>query len=296
MADARRVADHLGIDHHVFNFGDDFERDVVAPYVEGHRRGLTPNPCIECNRHIKFARLLRRAVALGFDRLATGHHARIVTTPDGPRLARGADPAKDQSYVLWMLGVSQLARLCLPVGPMTKAEVREVAARLGLRTADKAESQDVCFVASTVGRAGFLGKRFAPTPGRVVDMAGREVGRVDAVELVTVGQRRGLGTGGAGERLFAVDVDVAATTVTVGRREDLLCDETVVVGLGWVDAPVTGPVTVQASAHGRPSPAQVVGDSVVWSRPHRRVAAGQSLAIYDGDVVVGGGVAGTPHG
>jgi tRNA-specific 2-thiouridylase len=294
VADARRVADHLGIDHHVFNFGDDFERDVIGPYVQAHRDGRTPNPCVECNRHLKFDRLLTRAVALGFDRLATGHHARLVDTPDGPRLARGADAAKDQSYVLWMLDAAQLARLQFPVGDMNKDDVRAEAARLDLRTADKPDSQDVCFVASTVGRDGFLARRFAPTPGRVVDTAGNEIGAVDAVELVTVGQRRGLGTGGSGERRFAVDVDVATTTVTVGRREDLLCHRTPVEGFAWTGDEPRGRVTVQTSAHGTPVGAVVEGDSVVWGRPQRRVAPGQSVVVYDGDVVVGGGIAARP--
>lgn len=140
--DARRVADRLGIEHHVFNFGDDFERDVVEPYVADHAAGRTPNPCIECNRHLKFDRLFRRADALGFATVATGHHARVVATADGPRLARGADAAKDQSYVLHVLDESVLSRLILPLGAMTKADVRRIAADLDLRTAHKPESQD----------------------------------------------------------------------------------------------------------------------------------------------------------
>ncbi|NCG25606.1 MAG: tRNA 2-thiouridine(34) synthase MnmA, partial [Actinobacteria bacterium] len=128
--DARRVADHLGIEHHVFNFGEDFERDVVGPYVADHAAGRTPNPCIECNRHLKFDRLLRRADALGFELLATGHHAQVVDTADGPRLGRGADDAKDQSYVLHVLDGDVLRRLLLPLGHMTKADVRAIAADL----------------------------------------------------------------------------------------------------------------------------------------------------------------------
>ncbi len=194
--DARRVAQQLGVAHHVWSFTDDFEQHVVGPYVEAHRAGRTPNPCIECNRHLKFDRLLGRMQAVGYDAVATGHHARIVERPDGTRrLARGADPAKDQSYVLYVLGQRQLARTLLPVGDMTKDAVRAEAVRRGLRTADKPDSQDVCFVTSAAGRQGFLGRRIPLRPGRVVE-AGEEVGRVEAVELVTIGQRRGLGLAG----------------------------------------------------------------------------------------------------
>ncbi len=172
--DARSVARRLGIDHHVFNFGDDFEAHVVAPYVEAHAAGRTPNPCIECNRHLKFDRLLRRADALGFDAVATGHHARVVDD----RVARGADAAKDQSYVLHMLGPDQLRRIRFPVGEMTKDQVRDHAARLGLATADKPDSQDVCFITATGGRETFLGSRIPMRPGTVVDRSGAPVGTV----------------------------------------------------------------------------------------------------------------------
>jgi tRNA-specific 2-thiouridylase len=296
--DARRVADQLGIDHHTFNFGDDFDEHVVAPYVAAHAAGLTPNPCVDCNRHLKFDRLLRRADALGFDRVATGHHARVVERADGTRrVARGADAAKDQSYVLHMLGQEALARVSFPVGAITKAEVRRTASALGLRTADKPDSQDVCFITSTSGRAGFLRDRLSFTPGRMIDTAGREVGRVDAVELVTIGQRRGLGLAGGGEPRYAVSVDRAGATVTVGSRDDLLTSTTAVAALEWAHVPVTGPAVVQCSAHGTPAPAVLAagpgaGETTVrWDTPHERVAPGQSVVFYDGDEVLGGGTA-----
>ncbi|QGG94625.1 tRNA 2-thiouridine(34) synthase MnmA [Actinomarinicola tropica] len=290
--DARRVAQQLGIDHHVFNFGDDFEARVVAPYVEAHAAGRTPNPCVECNRHLKFDRLLERADALGFDAVATGHHARIGVGPVGRRrVARGADRAKDQSYVLHMLTGHQLARVLLPVGDRTKAEVRDEARRLGLRTASKADSQDVCFITSTGGRRTFLGDRIPLHAADVVDRDGVTVGRVDAVELVTVGQRKGLGVAGTGERRFAVAVDVPRRRVTVGAADDLLVATSPVADLAWVDAPIDGPVDVQVSAHGAPAAARVEGDVVYWDAPHRRVAAGQSVVLYDGDEVVGSAVA-----
>lgn len=298
--DARRVADALGIDHYTFGFADDFEAKVIGPYVDAHREGRTPNPCIECNRHLKFDRLLARAEALGFDTVATGHHARILTRPDGTRrVARGADTAKDQSYVLHMLGQAQLARLDFPVGDLTKHEVREHAARLGLRTAAKPDSQDVCFITTTAGRDGFLGHRMTLTPGQVVDTAGREVSRVDAVELVTIGQRRGLGLAGGGVPRYVTGVDVDSATVTVGPARDLLAGGCEVDGVTWADGPVTGDVLVQCSAHGeavaatvRPVAGRGAGRvSVEWHEPRRLVAPGQSVAFYDGDEVVGGGTA-----
>jgi tRNA-specific 2-thiouridylase len=299
--DARRVADALDIDHHVFHLGDEFHQHVVAPYAADHRAGRTPNPCIECNRHIKFEAVLRRADALGFDAVATGHHARVATAADGTlAVGRGADRAKDQSYVLHMLSQEQLARVQLPLGHLTKPEVRALAAELGLRTATKPDSQDVCFITRTQGRGSFLGDRIPLTPGRVVDVEGHEVGQVTAVELVTLGQRRGLGLAGGGAPRYVVDVDHEAQTVTVGGREHLLTAEQLVVGWQWTSHPIAGQVHVQVSAHGTAAAAHLEpsgpsgpggGMQVRWAEPQRRVAAGQSVVAYVDDLVVGGGTA-----
>ncbi len=298
--DARRVAQQLGIDHHVFNFGDDFTAHVVEPYVAAHAAGLTPNPCIECNRHIKFDRLFERAAALGFDALATGHHARVVVDPAESgvrRIARAVDPAKDQSYVLAMLGQDVLDRLLLPIGERTKAEVRAFAAGLGLRTAGKADSQDVCFITSGRGREGFLGSRIPLRPGRLVDEHGAEVGSVPAVQLVTVGQRKGLGLAGNGEPRYALAVDVEAGTVVVGAEDDLLVPEVALHTVTWSSVPVTGPVLAQGSAHGTPVAAIAMpvaageaGVVVRFDTPQRRIAPGQTVALYRGDLVVGAGI------
>ncbi len=313
VEDARRVADQLGLVHHVFNFVDDFEEHVVTPYVQGHAEGRTPNPCIECNRHIKFDRMLDRARALGFDALATGHHARRQITRSGRfRLCRGADPAKDQSYVLAMLGQDQLARTLLPVGEMTKDDVRAEARRLGLRTAAKPDSQDVCFIRSDEGRQGFLGSRLSLHPGRMVDhVTGAELGTVDAVELVTVGQRRGMGHGDDGRRRFVTAVDVGARRVAVGSPEAAHSGGVLLHTVTWVDAsplgsvdPEGGPGEVgasaiaQCSAHGRPVPCRLApsgeGIAVAFDTPQRRIAPGQTVALYDParpDAVIGSGVA-----
>jgi tRNA-specific 2-thiouridylase len=299
--DARRVAQQLGIEHHVFNLTEAFDTHVVTPYVEAHARGRTPNPCIECNRSIKFDRLLSRSDRLGFDRLATGHHARVTTGPP-LRLRRGADPDKDQSYVLSMLGQGELARVLFPVGEMTKSDVRAHAVRLGLRTAGKPDSQDVCFIGSVEGRQGFLSDKLEFHPASVTNGRGETVGMVDAVELVTVGQRRGMGHGSDGARRYVTAVDVPARRVTVGSAAEALTTAVVLPAttLTWVDRPLGDGdrAVAQVSAHGRPAPCAVVRtqDELVvhFDVPQRPVAPGQTIALYDvtdPDAVVGAGIA-----
>ena len=295
--DARRVADRLGIEHHVFNFGDDFERNVVAPYVDDHAAGRTPNPCIECNRHLKFDRLVRRADALGFERIATGHHARVVETAYGPRLARGVDDAKDQSYVLHVIEESVLRRLLLPVGTMTKNEVRAIAADLDLRTATKPESQDVCFITNQHGRKAFLGDRIPLRSAVVQTSDGDDVGRVEAVELVTIGQRKGLGLAGGTDPRYVIDVDAGRgrqPVVTVGERADLAVGHTPLESWRWVGRVLDDcELSFQCSAHGSPVPGRVIAGRVEWAVPHRKIALGQSIVAYDAQgCVVGGGIAG----
>jgi tRNA-uridine 2-sulfurtransferase len=305
VEDARRVAQQLGIAHHVFNFSEDFDRHVVEPYVSQHAAGQTPNPCVECNRHLKFDRLLVRARQLGFDAVATGHHARVCAGPDGTWiLRRGVDPAKDQSYVLHMLSQDQLARVRLPVGERTKVEVRRLAADLGLRTAAKPDSQDVCFISKTGGREAFLGERIGLHPAQVIDGTGTVVGQVPSVHLITVGQRkrlgelRGIRTPGTlpnpGGRSYVVKVDIPAATVTVGPLDQLLNTHIGVRDTAWVNGPPRDgeELEVQVSAHGGPVAATWTADgTVIVESPIRRVAPGQSVVLYRGDAVVGGGVA-----
>ncbi len=291
VEDARRVAAQLGIPHYVFNFTDDFEENVVTPYTDAYAAGETPNPCVECNRTMKFGRLLDRARAMGFDAIATGHHARVGHESDGrPVLMRGADQAKDQSYVLYMLGRDVLARVRLPVGALTKTEVREHARRLELRTAEKRESMDVCFITKGA-KASFLESRLGRAPGPLVKIDGTNVGWHSGVQSFTVGQRRGLGVA-LGERKFVVDVDAASRTVTVGDRADLLRAEVVLRDALFTTEP--GPdeqVSVQVRAHGEPFVGRWRGDRVVCASPQPRVAPGQVVALYRGVVLLGGGIA-----
>ena len=295
--DARRVAQVLGIDHHVFNLADEFDRHVVDPYVASHVNGETPNPCVECNRSIKFGALLARASRLGFETVATGHHARVTQSDDGFELRRGHDAGKDQSYVLGFLASATLANVLLPIGTMLKAEVRARAHALGLRTAAKPDSQEVCFIPRG-RRSGFLESRTTLTPGTVLDRATKApLGSVPAIELVTVGQRRGIGHGSDGEPRFVVDVDIPGRVVLVSRR-----DEIAVVGLDvdhdsvtWARVPLDDGacVLVQTSAHGVAAPATLrigAGTRFEFEHPVRPVAPGQLAVLYDSgdpELVVG---------
>jgi tRNA-specific 2-thiouridylase len=301
--DARRVAQQIGIAHHVFNMTEDFTRHVVDPYVRGHVEGRTPNPCIECNRHIKFDRLLARSGRLGFDALATGHHARVGRGGPPHSLLRGVDTDKDQSYVLSMLGQPELAQLLLPIGELTKDEVRRQAMALGLRTAEKPDSLDVCFIGRAEGRRRFLGERMTLHPGEVVEArSGRPLGAVDAVELLTVGQRRGLPPGPDGQRRYVAAVDVGRRRVAVGDAEAVAVEGVRLhpTSVTWVVEPLASgaPVIAQVSAHGRPVPSRWVAGAVEaavrFEHAQRPVAPGQTVALYDPacpEAVVGAGIA-----
>jgi tRNA-specific 2-thiouridylase len=288
VEDARRVAAQLGIPHYVFNFSDDFDAHVVEPYVGAYASGETPNPCVECNRTMKFGRALARAAQLGFAYVATGHHARIVAAPEGPALARGVDAAKDQSYVLYMLTSAELARTLFPIGELTKAEVREHARALGMRTAEKRESMDVCFI-TRGGREEFLGARIPRRDGVIVDTAGCVVGTHHGIDAFTVGQRRGLGVA-VGERRYVVDIAPASSAVTVGARDALLRDRVTLRDVRFSRTPPRD-LLVQTRAHASAVPARLDGSEIVFASPQTRVAPGQAVACYDGEICCGGGIA-----
>ena len=289
--DARRVAQTLGVDHHVFNYTEEFEARVVTPFVDAHARGESPNPCIECNRHIKFDLLFERAERLGFDAVATGHHAQVERRGDDVLLTRGADDAKDQSYVLGYLRAQQLDRLLLPIGGLTKVEVREHAERWGLRTWDKPDSQDVCFIEASRGREVFLRSRIALSPAQIVDRAsGEVVGHSDAAQLVTVGQRRGVAPGRDGRRRYVASVDLEVGRIEVGELDEILVTSLRLDSASMSHARAAlepgRQFWVQCSAHGAARRATLRRDdgwSLDFAEAVRPVAAGQSVVFYRDD-------------
>jgi tRNA-uridine 2-sulfurtransferase len=289
--DAGRVADVLGIPFYVWDLADRFRDDVVDDFVAEYAAGRTPNPCLRCNEKIKFAAVLDRALALGFDAVVTGHHARLA---DGV-LRRSVDLAKDQSYVLAVLTPEQLAGTVLPLGELTKDEVRALAAERGLGVADKPDSHDVCFIADG-DTAGFLRDRLGAQPGPVVDaLTGAVVGQHDGAYAYTVGQRRGLALtvpAPDGRPRYVLSVEPVSRTVTVGPGEAL--DVHVVRGdrPRWLDPrPLPLACEVQLRAHGAVHGCVVDVDGDGWrmelATPARGVAPGQAAVLYDGDRVLG---------
>ena len=296
--DAARVADMLGIPYYVWDLSAEFADDVVDDFLAEYAAGRTPNPCLRCNERIKFAAVLDRALAMGFDAVCTGHYARIVDGPAGRELHRAVDAAKDQSYVLGVLDARQLAGCVFPLGGWTKPQVRALAAERGLLVAVKPDSHDICFIASG-DTAGFLRDRLGAAPGEVVDATtGEVVGRHDGAYAFTVGQRRGVGLGrpaADGSRRYVVDVDISTRRVLVGPAAMLDVTE-LEVGLPRWTGPVPEDATrvgVQVRAHGEEVPALVEptdeGFRVRLDRPLRGVAPGQSAVLYDGTRVVGSG-------
>ncbi|MGB2756641.1 MAG: tRNA 2-thiouridine(34) synthase MnmA [Acidimicrobiia bacterium] len=289
--DARRVAAQLGIPHYVFNLTDEFNEQVVQPYVDAYEAGETPNPCVECNRSIKWGPALERVRQLGFDVMATGHHAQIRETAAGRVIARSPDHAKDQSYVLAVLTADQLASTMLPLGTVTKDVVRERAHAWGLRTASKSDSQDVCFITKG-NRVAFLGERIPLTPGAITDLDGVVLGEHDGIPSVTIGQRRGLNIA-SGDRQYVVDIDATSNTVTLGSKQDLLVEEVRTTPWQWM-AEVLAPgaeVEVQVRAHGATIPARITGGGAEFLVPAQRVAPGQLVVVYRDDCVLGSATA-----
>ena len=289
--DARRVAGQLDVPYYVLDYTEEFGGGVVERFVSDYASGRTPNPCIECNRTVKFDALLSNLDDFDCDVLVTGHHARIEMGDDGrPVLLRGRDADKDQSYVLSMLGRAQLARLRFPVGDLTKTQVRAVAAELGLRTAGKPESMDICFVGRRDYRS-FLRDRapHAFAPGTIVDTDGRRLGDHDGVAGFTIGQRRGLGVA-TGEPRYVVDIDPDTATVVVGTRDRLGVSALQLSAISWVAEPAMGAVTAQYRAHGEAVGATLEGSTLIFDTPQEAVAPGQTVSFYRRDEVLGGGL------
>jgi tRNA-specific 2-thiouridylase len=295
--DARRVASQLDVPYYVLDYVDEFTTKVVDHFGEMYAQGKTPNPCIECNRRVRFNVLLERTAALGCDVLVTGHHARIRQDERGYHLVRAVDGTKDQSYVLHMLGQNDLAKVRLPVGEMTKQNVREYAGKLGLRTAAKPDSQDLCFVGEGSYRE-FIRSRFpdAARPGPLVTTDGTYLAEHDGMIDFTIGQRRGLGVA-LGERRYVVEIDPATATVVLGQKHDLAAAGCVVDEVSFIagEPPEDRAVAVKIRYRSEPVPATLsVRDDDRWEvrfdAPQLAVAAGQSAVFYHGDEVLGGGV------
>lgn len=299
LAAVRRLSERLGIEHHVINLADTYRREVLAYFSAEYRAGRTPNPCVRCNRAVKFGALLdeARRQGLAFDRFATGHYARRVEAADGRiHLLRGADPAKDQSYFLARLRQPQLRAAWFPLGGYTKVAVRALARRLGWHElADKAESQDFADGGDYRG----LLDADANTPGDIVTLDGRVIGRHEGLTHYTVGQRKGLRLGGLDEPLYVVRLDAAANTVVVGPRPALLGTELVAADLNWIAqaAPPAGPVSIAAQIRQRHAAAaatltlQSDGRARVrFDAPQTAITPGQAVVFYRGDDVLGSGI------
>ena len=295
--DARRAADVIGIPFYVWDLADRFREDVVEDFVAEYAAGRTPNPCLRCNEKIKFAALLDKALALGFDAVCTGHYATVVVGEDGTReLHRASDAAKDQSYVLGVLDERQLAHAMFPLGDTPKDQVRAEAARRGLAIADKPDSHDGCFIAD--GDTGaFLARRLGPAPGPIVDQSGALLGQHDGAYAFTVGQRRGLRVGrpaADGRPRYVLDIEPVTSTVTVGPAEGLEVGEITAERPVWTGcAPLTEPreCLVQLRAHGEVHACTAWLDEDVLRvrlhHPARGVARGQAAVLYDGNAVLG---------
>jgi len=294
--DARRVASQLDVPYYVLDYVEEFTEKVVDHFGDMYAAGKTPNPCIECNRRVRFNVLLERTAALGCDVLVTGHHARIVSDEEGHHLMRAVDSTKDQSYVLHMLGQAELSRIRLPVGEITKDEVRSIAGRLGLRTAAKPDSQDLCFVGDGSYRD-FIRSRFpdAARPGPLVTTEGERLSDHGGLVDFTIGQRRGLGVA-LGERRYVVDIQPETATVVVGHKRDLLAVGCEVEAATFVAGtePSHELIDVKIRYRADPVPARLIpGNDGNWTvrfrDPQYAVAPGQAAVFYRRDEVLGGG-------
>ena len=297
VEDARSVAYRLGMPFYVFNFSADFQKRVMDAFVRCYETGLTPNPCIECNRHLKFDRFLRRARELGCDYIVTGHYARITEAQGRFLLRKAVDEAKDQTYFLYTLTQEQLAHTRFPLGDLTKAQAREIAQAQGFINARKRDSQDICFVPDGDYKAfleRYTGKAYAP--GDYLDLKGSVVGRHAGAVGYTLGQRKGLGIA-MGAPVYVCGKDMQKNTVTVGPNEALFRKALRADDLNWIafDTPPS-PIRVKAKARSRMTeqPATVYPEDngsvrVEFDEPQRAITPGQAIVFYDGDTVIGGG-------
>jgi tRNA-uridine 2-sulfurtransferase len=291
VEDARRVASQLGIPYYCWNLEREFGERVIEPFHRDYLEGRTPNPCVRCNAFVRFDLMLGRVLELGFDRLATGHYARIVDGADGPELHTAVDPAKDQSYMLYHLDRERLGRILFPLGGMTKPEVREHAREFGLPVANKAESQEICFVPRGE-TARYLAERLPVHAGDVVDSSGRELGAHRGTALYTVGQRRGFGDLAEAGPWYVLRVDAPANRLVVGRKEDLAVREVELRDVTFLEGSVREPVRCEARLryHAPAIPGAYRAGRLSLDEPFLGAAPGQAAVLYSGSRVLGGGI------
>ncbi len=300
IEDAKKVAYKLGIPHYVVNFRDIFAQEVIADFCLEYSLGRTPNPCIRCNQYIKFDALLKKAKELGSNFIATGHYARIKQSPDGYRLLKAIDPAKDQSYFLYTLGQSELNHLLLPIGNLHKAEVRRLSTEIGLPTATRRESQDICFIPDKDYRV-FIARYISLESGDIVDTRGKVLGRHGGLARYTVGQRQGLGLTSS-KRLYVIRLDAANNRLVVGTQDQLLSNKLFASKLSWVsgEAPKE-PINITAKIRYRSPEVTAklhLNDGVAevnFQQSQRAIAPGQAVVFYQGDTVLGGGIIEAPE-
>ncbi|MDZ4165640.1 MAG: tRNA 2-thiouridine(34) synthase MnmA [Smithellaceae bacterium] len=292
IADARRVCDRLRVPHHVIDYADELENSVIRKFKEEYLRGRTPNPCVDCNRYLKFGSLLKRALALGFDCLATGHYACLEKAEGEYYLKKARDLTKDQTYFLYPIARQDLPRLLFPLAPYVKEEVRELARRAGLPTADKGESQDICFMPK-----GRMDSLFTDTddisPGDIVDTEGKILGRHRGIVFYTVGQRTGLGISHPEPR-YVLSVEAARNRLVVGSRYQLKSKELLAGDCNFLVADWPSEVTAKIRYRKKESPCVTrrEGDRirVTFREAQEAATPGQAIVFYDGDLVLGGGV------
>jgi len=295
-ADARRVAQALGIELYVLNFTDAFEQ-IIDYFVAEYARGRTPNPCIHCNSLIKFGRLIEQADSLGICYVATGHHARVTNADGGGSIIRGRSRDKDQSYALFGIARDNLSRILLPIGEVDdKDRVREIARNLGLNVHDKPDSQEICFVSDEEGYLELLCSR-APQglqPGRIINSAGEVLGEHDGFGRFTIGQRRGLRVA-AGVPMYVTKIDPATATVTIGPREEVMSRRLRACGANWhcdVSGEFDATVQIRYNHAGATSRVEIIDDNtfeVEFAESVPAVTPGQAAVVYDGDRLLGGG-------
>ncbi len=297
IADARGVAHALGIPHYVVDEADQFEKLVIDYFASEYRAGRTPNPCVMCNEKLKFGNLWAKARALGAEFIATGHYAIIEHHADHAVLRRGLDPRKDQSYFLFSLRQPQLQRALTPLGAMRKDEIRAIARQIGLKVADKADSQEICFVPGNDYKA-FLRSHLGEHDfhrGGIYDTAGNYLGEHEGIEMFTIGQRKGL-PGGSPRPLYVVDIDAEHARVIVGPDEELVREEFEIDNANWLVPKPAGPVEVTVKIrYAHPGAAAVIEPAVNGrhlvrlAEPQRAITPGQAAVLYAGDRVIGGG-------